>query len=496
MFNKTGIMNTLAALVEDKTLPVVQFNNNTVLSELVYKLTGAEEMFLENTDVESTLAAWFNDINEDKSGVFETIGTIANSFAEGLLQASGTLKEIRKNVAELATTIKNDSEKRMAADAKLVAANKRLQMVPNYDTYGFDMLKYVGDRLHVVEHVEKVASVPSDLTDKARFEVATARYLNKALGGLKPSKLTLKPEDRDKLVQETNTHSETKSADTLYALIGMLVDGERLMRAFREAQSMLTPETDVNDAFFYFTTFIHENCRALKTIEAKLVELGIEGDKLSENISIINMIAEIGAYYIYHQRGTTFKDTVLFRNGTRNPDLNVAMTNNEFGDNDIHNHLQYVVAGAPLSKFGVTFSRLQEKKKSVDEQAAKDDLAAKTYIAATTDHILLDVLMSRMTEFLQASVGDIEDSTIQPIANRITRYSVPVEDLIYEMIVTTTYPGTLVEAMYNELGSSLAELVEKSKEVGDEQVNRTILQVYTKLMTNFLLTKYTESVPK
>jgi hypothetical protein len=115
---------------------------------------------------------------------------------------------------------------------------------------------------------------------------------------------------------------------------------------------------------------------------------------------------------------------------------------------------------------------------------SKNELYAKLQLAQMHKSATMKV----MGEYLE-SLGIRDSKYIDAKTDQLILTGISVEDLLYGIIITKNYMGTIVDVLHNKLGTALRDVVIQNPDVSGDIVHVKMLSVYVDVVTTVIAKK-------
>ncbi len=488
MNNIELITALLIALQKTNAIPSCEFKKNSPLYNDILLMANISNSVHPTEQEKTLITRWMNDISTSYDDIKPNIDSITTALSNKILDGIQTLSNVKKLVKELTIDIEDDINRHISLDPKLDKEINENNVEFTFDVYDFSMLNTLGSKQSIIDHVtNSVLSANTSLSPIAQFNVVKGKYLNTILGIEKlESRLSLDPEIKDNIIDTVNAKDENTTKDMVNHVLTTILDGSKTQRLRNTIERMVRVEVDPNELFFYFASFISDFSNILPLLIKELNENKIDITDISKNIKTIETLMEYGAYYIYYHRDTTFADTILFTNDTKNPDMVKKCEDGAISNKDIAQHKSILVKNIPMSKVGLTLTRVLNNKERVDKLFKKEEQSDKIYTTVTIAKYKKEAIVRVLNNYFKNNGDIVSVDKLIHKANHIVRTNVPITDIVYNTIIDVLHKDSMVEMLYKELGIGYAKLLDESSEVSEIKVAETNMVIYAEIITKFI----------
>lgn len=477
------ILNTLVSLYNEGKLPSISFGPELPFVNEI-RLLSATDPLPSEFDSKEIISKWISEYQNNSEAIGVLIEASAKAMADKLKEGESALKSIRELVVSLAKEIDERTEAELNANETYKDAVTRLAYEPSYPIYDFSCLDELAGSEDVLNnHVGELTNTLVIEDPKVRFETAVLKFLPKALFNVSISSLTVSEEITNEIVKSVNESNAQLTADGVQKALTTLIDKTAIERTIEQVKRLLENKLNPQESIFMLVPIAKELfvCSALYQ---QLSTKDIDQAALEENIKAINALIEVSVYYCRYYLRTVYYDTVLFSNETKNYLLKDAIAENAISDKEIYWRLKRL--SSPLSRLGLTLTSLlkDRDKTSLDaEEIRKKD---EILVVITKRNTLRQSIAISLEKYFKANETEIDFDEILKEINERLLTNVPVEDIIYNIIIFFNYKDTIVSDMYKELGDQYIVLLSESDEITEAQKNEATMLAYGRIISNFI----------
>jgi len=518
MMNSTleQIINTTIvetkAILENADIPdkffEKKFNKNSIFSNITNNLGfGVLISDRNNISKKEILEQTYNSLNQnlfDEANSFyiQQLDSIASGFAKEIETVFLTLKnQIKPEVRKIEKLVFN----KFHTNLKKSKLENLISSEESIDTSDIRFLKWTGlsksnviiDNVHTFANIKK-----RDLT---------INNLNYAIGKLKLTKI----EDLDlsEEAKESNTNLirdffnrkyESISSDLGEQYFKYIVNNRAYKSLVNNIIRKINNKKDVvivvKDLLFLCNNVI----LFTDIIKNKNIELLVNEksyNKILNNIQKVKTLCYIGLYYCLYNKKTTLKNKLILSKDLVNYDLYKKFEKNGGSLEDIANFIKAYYFDKPFSSYGVSYE-------TVSKSDIKSDITKiNIEIALQKDKILTDnlkrafyiVMTNSFDDIYKYIVNDSEKNSdiINKVKQDYNRYvriyknllkgkEENVFDAIYDIIVKSFYPKSLVEKVYFNLGNNYKKLLDKS-EIHEKDIKFTNVTSTVDILIDYIM---------
>jgi len=476
----------LSDLAEAGSIPNIGFKIGSNLYSNTVGIMGVTNNE-DKTDAE-LIDQWLSNIDPENLEKLEaTISNMSKSFQSRLIDGLDILKELKATVATLDDEIEKEYTKRLALDPKLAKAIANKNVEYKYEVYDFSSVNNVGNKNTLADAIEALTIGSADLTKDHKFNISIAKYLNKVLEGVQVKTTVLDDEFRKSIVDKVVADNDKFNPDSVKNALHFITN-INCNRILFEAKKMLDDNPMVDKVIYWAMGLLNEYSETVSAVESELLKNDVSNDNIGDNVKILNAVLEICAYYVNYHRDTTLSDTVLLSNNTRNPDTIKKAEEAGITDEDIAKHHVTLLKEIPLSKKGLTITKILDIKERVEKILTEVVEEDEKYIALKEKEIYKNTAIVIVYNYINSFVGKDLYEEVELSIGKNNLKDIPIQTTIYNILINVLHKDTIVEMLYSELGYSYIELLDNNKDVTEDMINDSNIETYTRIITNFICT--------
>ena len=232
-----------------------------------------------------------------------------------------------------------------------------------------------------------------------------------------------------------------------------------------------------------------------------------------ENAKKIVTVLEIAAYYEYMKRTTYLSQVLLFQGGLINGDLEEEFKKAGGTSTMLAEYIRFMYADdtAKIPVSGATIKNITDGADNISVQVKKDiaNVESRVALARNTARttafriVIRDYLTKRIArdhEGEPGKVASLVEHTMQdkiaPIVEVIRQYDVNFIDAAMRAVVTTQYPGSFTEHLFDKLGTAYINATEMNGNISEADLRQIDVKVISKLIITFLVDNLVMYLPQ
>ena len=501
------LLEVLLSKQNSGELPSVAFKANNDLYEEACHIAGMADFTSATTADNEKLAKWMSEIagyltNPETSEAVslesasinnDVLDRIADQMADKINGSSLVLKGISNSVSGISKAVDTRINREIALDPFLAKHANAEEVSQDIDTFPFASLASLGSKTALIEYVEQESGQKINYDVNATVYRAIEMCVIKMFPAARLEASMLSQEIKNDLIAAVNESSEALLNDNVVDFCEMLTTGYLLknrvakLKLLREAVNVMPLVTEFVGEIASYKNL----CSRFETAISNNEILDQEtATKLGETINAISDYCDLAGYFVYHHRGTTFKDAVVMPNGTLNPDNIKAYQADGIKLVDICRHIRSRHEVIPLPNRGITLASLVDNKdriaKVTEETASQIEIRVKSDIATITrEAIAAELYEYLITEAKEDPTDDLFKYASHK-AGYATTKNMPCEDIAYDMIISRYHNKSFVSVLHKRLGTEYSKVVSAKKEIDSTDITLVNVGVYAELVTEFI----------
>lgn len=478
---KEALVTTQAA----NNVPVCAFKKNTPVGSQLVSITNVGN-FKGSTEKPNELVnRWLNEASGESESIKQPVNDMVNAFVTQIKDSRKLLAVVKDTVDNVTKDIDADINRHIELDPKMNANTAEAEMDFTIESYDFSMLKALGSKKSLSEHIESVLN-GADLNTASAFSVVKGKYITSALQNTTLGDMVLQPEVKMDIVDSVNKSDSATTRDMVIATMELYCSETKTTRLRNTVERTLRSYTDPNEALFFFTDLINKHAKIISDLEVEMLKRDIDVSVIAGNMKTVMALLEIGGYFVHYQLEFLLADTVLFSNEIKNPALQKKLDANNITDKEICQHKRDITKTVPMSKVGLTLTRIMSNRERVRKLYEAQDKNAKAYNALMSTKYKEGSMIRLLSSYIK-SIGRTPDvARIQHMVNHAVRTDVSTCDVVYDVMIELHHSGTLVEKMYREMGKAYVTLLATNNEINAKLVNEANATVYATLVATFM----------
>ena len=498
--------------------PVVGFKTNNVLYEEVLRIVGPADVANSTETDAQRMERWLKDIAaainggettddislKDAKIMNDILEKVSDKFAEKISTATGTLRSIKTDVSALAAEIENRKNQIIAVDPFLSQHVNVPEPNIEFDEFPFAVLAPTGGQSALFAYVTDVTGqkTPGALKSRSSFELAFEKFATVKLGeNADLRSIDLSQEQRDAIVDAVNTANKDILADPIRQTLNAMINPTTLARV-KGRMLINAKQMETTEACLEMISLISTYRVIGKKLAAEMVKQEVVPEKITAfevNLQYTDDMTDLAAFFVQWHRVNTFKDTVMFRNRTINPDKLEEMSKANVSMLELARHQKYHFGDHAMPTAGISLTALVANKDRVREEVEKKDSQTEIRVKAGTieaeQNAFYKVMFGYLTSEANATKVNMTDELSKLVKHKATimaEQGAACEDVIYDVIIRMLYHNDFVAVLHKHLGVEYMKAVATNKTLNANDIAMTNAGVYANMVTDFICTMFME----
>jgi hypothetical protein len=480
------IKNVIKYLVENDRLPSIEFRDETVIGALLKNIASTTIVNPGETPSQSA-DRWVDELfaNMDENLAAE-LAEIANVTATGLLNAVNEIKTIQSVVEGLCQKIDKIVDRGVSLDPELAKILDKGSVEVNYQSINYAPLDVMGNSKSVSYGMFEFMGIAGTAQRQGYISVIERYVQMKKAGTIED--FAVSETDTKAIIDSVVASTPSATVESVTDALSILTTKVRLDTLMINCSRNTQPAANQTENMFEALRIVDRYATVLIKLQDELIRRDYKKASELSNFKSFYAVLEVYHFFVNYHRENTFNGTILFTNQYLNTDVinqaKEAMITNE----DIARHISVVYNNKLVVGTGLALSAVIADKANVllkfKNATSKNELYAKLQLAQMHKSATMKV----MGEYLE-SLGIRDSKYIDAKTDQLILTGISVEDLLYGIIITKNYMGTIVDVLHNKLGTALRDVVIQNPDVSGDIVHVKMLSVYVDVVTTVIAKK-------
>lgn len=498
--------------------PVATFKTNNILFEEVARIVGSADCASATETDAQRMERWLIDIASTVNGgapteeqslkdvqiMNEIMEQISDKFAEKISTATGTLRSIKNDVSALTKAIAERKNQIIAVDPFLSSHVNIPEPTIEFDAFPFAELDVAGGQSALFAYVTDTTgqTTPTALQSRSSFELAFEKFATIKLGdNAVLNSIELSQEQKESIIDAVNAANKDILADPIRNTLTAIINPSTLQRV-KSRMLLNAKQLETTEACLEMIALISTYRIIGKKLAAEMIKQDVVSEKITafeQNLQFTDDMTDLAAFFVQWHRINTFKDTVMFRNKTVNPDKLEEMKKANVSMLELARHQRYHFGDQAMPTTGISLTALLNNKDRVRSEVEKTNSQIEIRVKAGTIRAEQDAFFKVMFEYF-TSAGNATRVTMTDELSKMVRHKSTImaekgaacEDVLYDVIIRMLYHNDFVSILHKHLGVEYMKAVAMNKSLNANDIAMTNAGVYAAMVTDFMCTMFME----
>lgn len=473
-------------LVEADCLPKVIIKEGSPLGAAIAAIAGTSTRKPEETDTQAA-ERWLSDFASHNNSIVETqIDEISKVLISGMQGSIRTIKSLHTTVTDICGKVDSKVDVAVGLDPKLAHLVNTDNSEVSYVAVDFTPLNSLGSSSSLTGAINEFIGA-DESSPRLAFNGVMERYVQMK-SSVATADIVLKDEDKVSIIDAINKSTSTHDKDTISDLVGLLTSTNRIQVLKNNCVRTVSSAANVTSNMMEALRVVSEYAKLLPIVQTKLLDLGYEEIVSAGNFIQVSAVLETYHYFINYHRESTFANTILFNNNMLNPDMEEAGKIAGISNADLGKYVQTILNGKLVLDVGLLLTTAQQAKAIVDKKFAEERSADDMYVRLTVGRLRKTALVNNLYSFLEDKKVTTQ-KYIDGRADELIRTDIPLEDLVYDILIKCLYPNSIIGTLHNYMGKAFASAIVDNPELDAATINSKTIDSYLEVITDLLAKK-------
>lgn len=432
-----------------------------------------------------TLIRWVDELLDSYQEHVE-IDDLVEALTTSVKHSLSVLTNLKSDVDDIVKATNSDIAKALSEDMRYQKhiASQTPPRYAIYNLYEFVMLAGGKDavRKAVVDYVIDNAK---DLTLSDEFNMVSGRYATRIMDEVSLTDTKLETADKIDLVTKINAKLTNSDRDSVKEVVDFITNKSRLTAKLkRVSDEMVKLGADqYMETVQAYGQFIDQYMPVINVIatDAPAFAMSIE-----DNMKMIKSIIKLMAYIIDYRSETIYKDTVLFPNKTINGKMEREAIAAGIDSNYLYWHVQQFYTEYDMGNSGITMGEIQRQRTRVIEVQDRNNREDAQYTELLCGEVRVLSAARQLALYLESKSYGFKKHDLISKCGALKDKDLPLDSLLYPALIEMFHEDTVVEELYEQLGTSYIKLLQEQGDDYADKLNETNMLAYTKVVADIL----------
>jgi hypothetical protein len=487
-----------ATIANIASFPSVDVRDNSDLSLELIRATSGESIGSDGESEASKASRWLSEISNNMDPAF--IDDLATSFAKAIDRTNDNLKQVGGYVEDLVKQIADRRQKLIAADPFLVAnLGKDLGTIV-YEDYPFWKLDACGPKLPLINYVVETCEITNfDPTSALSRDIVIDKFQLKELKLGVNADIKVDPTVLADFISKVNTANKDLLASDIEITVKALMSYTALKSITNNVDANAR-DTNYDTACLNLLNTIGTYRGVCRRLDKSLNDFSLTAAQLaqfSKNLAYLEAVTDLAGFVVYWHRANTFGGTYLMRCGMVNPDVRAQAVKVGITDTDAAKYLAIKRNGRIISANGILLQAIIDNKVEVDSTSSAMDAQRLLRLNSALTIVNRESFQQIVSAWFKT--GPIAsrtlhipnvDAYVAHKSNYMTDKAMPLEDVLYNVIINELYKGEFEGVLYERAGLAYVKMIASNPNADASVITAVNVGVYTELIAEFMYKKF------